>query len=94
MGMDVCEAIRHYAARDQLSGVHFRNVSSPLPCFTETFLDNGYVDMAEVLATLKAVAYNGLLVPDHSPAFVGDENGRTALAYAIGYIRGLLGALQ
>jgi mannonate dehydratase len=91
MGATVVEAIRHFAAQGKLFSVHFRNVSGPLPRFTETFLDNGCLDMHEVMAALCEVGFDGLLIPDHCPALArgGQDSG---LAQAIGYIQGLLHA--
>lgn len=90
MGASIEEAIRFLAARGKLLNVHLRNVDAPLPHFVETFLDNGYVDIAAVLRVLRQVDYRGLLIPDHFPAFAGDADQRASLAYAIGYLRGLL----
>jgi mannonate dehydratase len=90
-GLGLLDAIRHFARRDRLFSVHFRNVSAPLPHFHETFLDNGCVDMGAVMHTLKSVGYDGLVIPDHCPELSGDKDGRAALAWAIGYMKGLLG---
>ena len=89
MGMAIPEALRSFAERGKLLTVHFRNVSAPLPRFTETFLDNGYIDMAEVARTLLDVGFDGLVIPDHTPALTGDPDGRAALAQSIGYMQGL-----
>jgi len=35
-----------------------------------------------------------MLMPDHVPKIEGDEGGRQAFAFAFGYIRGLLQAVQ
>lgn len=44
-GEDIIGAIRHFGKAGNICTVHFRNVNSTLPCFHETFVDNGYVDM-------------------------------------------------
>jgi mannonate dehydratase len=89
MGLGIEEAIRLFAARDKLCTVHFRNVSSPLPLFTETFLDNGYVNMAGVARALLDVGFDGLAIPDHCPTLASDPDGRAALAHSIGYMQAL-----
>lgn len=89
MGMGICDAIRFFAEKDKLFTVHFRNVSGPLPRFHETFLDNGYIDMSEVMKTLVEVDFQGLVIPDHYPAFDTDRDGMASLAFAAGYMRGL-----
>ena len=90
MGMDTCGALRFFAQHGKLFTVHFRNVTGPLPRFAETFIDNGYLDMASVMDTLQEVGFDGLAIPDHFPQLAGDEDGRASLAYSIGYMRGLL----
>ncbi|MCB0133398.1 MAG: mannonate dehydratase, partial [Caldilineaceae bacterium] len=68
--------------------VHFRNVTAPLPHFTETFIDDGYMDMARVVEQLKAVKFDGVLIPDHIPTMANDR--RIGTAYTIGYMKALL----
>ena len=91
MGKNVFEMIRDFGGRGKIFDVDFRNVSSPLPRFNETFMDDGYLNMYQVMRALRAVAYNGPMVPDHVPALVGDRGiGRAGLAYCIAYMRALL----
>ena len=62
MGKDVFEMIRDFGGRGKIFEVHFRNVSSPLPHFVETFPDDGYMDMYQVrtLRQVRAAArWNG-----------------------------------
>ncbi len=72
-GKPVIDAIRWFAAHSRLIDVHFRNIRGVLPRFQETFIDNGDQDMQAVMNTLVEVGFNGLLVPDHVPAFAIDE---------------------
>jgi mannonate dehydratase len=44
MGRDVFEMIHDSGGRRKIFEVHFRNVSSPLPHFVETFHDDGYME--------------------------------------------------
>ncbi len=77
--------------RGRLLAVHFRNVSSPLPRFHETFPDDGYLDMYQVMKALREVRFNGTIVPDHIPLLAGDKGIRPAgTAYLIAYMRALL----
>jgi mannonate dehydratase len=88
MGKSVVEAIRYFGKQDRLWKIHFRNVSAPLPYFVETFVDNGYTDMWQVMKALRKVDFRGAVIADHVPAMVG---GRlTGWAYSIGYIKALL----
>jgi mannonate dehydratase len=86
---DILAAIRHFVAEDRILLVHFRNITSPLPVFTETFLDNGYMDMYQVMKTFVESGYSNTMILDHTPRFVeGYEAAGTA--YAIGYMRALV----
>src|SRR5205814_7259003 len=87
MGKDVLEATRAFANMGKLWKIHFRNVSAPIPGFVETFVDNGYTDMKQVMRALVAVDFRGILIADHVPQMIGDR--RTAWAYSIGYIKAL-----
>ncbi len=88
MGCDVVEAIRTFGRAGKLFKVHFRNVDQPGTTFTETFLDDGYMDMAEVVQALADVEFDGVLIPDHVPLMGGDP--RIGTAYTIGYMRALI----
>ena len=93
MGKNVFEMIRDYGGRGKIFDVDFRNVSSPLPRFNETLLDDGYLNMYQVMKALRQVRYSGPMVPDHVPGLVGDQGvGRAGLAYCIAYMRALLRA--
>jgi mannonate dehydratase len=90
-GKHVTDAIRHFAAEKKLFKVHFRNVSAPLPeGFIETFPDDGYVDMSRVMQALVDSQYTGAVISDHLPNMIGGR--RSAEAFALGYMRGLLQA--
>lgn len=92
-GKHVTEAIRHFAGQKKLFKVHFRNVSAPLPTgFVETFPDDGYVDMSEVMRALVESGYTGAVISDHLPNMVGGR--RSAEAFAVGYMRGLIQAAE
>jgi len=91
MGKDVFDMIRDFGGRGKLFDIDFRNVTSPLPSFQETFPEEGYVDLYKVMKTLREVRYAGPMVPDHVPQLVGDEGMRRAgTAYCITYMRTLL----
>jgi len=91
MGKDVFEMIRDFGKRGKIFEVHFRNVSSPLPRFEETFPDDGYMDMYQVMKALRQVGFDGLAEPDHVPQLTGDTGLRRAgTAYILSYMRALL----
>lgn len=88
MGKDVLETIRYFGERKKIFKVHFRNVDKPLPHFVETFVDDGYMDMYKVMKTLREVDFDGVVIPDHIPSFVG--GGYVGVAYSIAYMKALL----
>ncbi len=93
MGCDVIEAIRYFGERGKLFKVHFRNVSNPMPApWQETFIDDGYQDMHRVMQALRAVEYDGCIIPDHIPQMIGGAG--TGLAYSIAYMRALVQAVN
>ncbi len=88
MGKDVLESIREFGSQGKIFKVHFRNVSAPLPHFVETFVDNGYQDMYQVMRTLREINFDGVLIPDHIPLMAGDP--RVGTAYTIAYMKAYL----
>jgi mannonate dehydratase len=87
---NMLEAIRYFHAQDRILLVHFRNVSAPLPEFVETFLDNGYMDMYQVMKVFYEIGYTNTVTLDHTPQFVGDCARAAGAAYAIAYMRALM----
>ena len=90
MGKDVFGIIQDFGARGKIFCVHFRNVSSPLPVFHETFQDDGYMDMYQVMKAFRQVKCTASLIPDHYPSLVNDPGHRIADTYSIAYMRALL----
>jgi mannonate dehydratase len=91
MGKDIFGMIRDFGGRGKIFEVHFRNVTSPLPRFVETFPDDGYVDMYRVMKALRQVKFDGAAEPDHVPRLAGDQGLlRAGTAYCIASMRGML----
>ena len=85
-GKDVTEMIQYFGSRKKIFKVHFRNVSSPLPKFEETFLDNGYLDMYQVMRALRQVKFDGTVIPDHVP---GGGYQQVNNSFTLGYMKAL-----
>jgi mannonate dehydratase len=70
-------------------------VSSPLPKFHKTFVDEGYIDMLQVMKALKKIGFTGMVVPDHVPILPGEKRlGHMTVsgeAYTLGAIRMAIG---
>ena len=93
MGVGVVDAVKHFASKNQLFKVHFRNVSNPMPePWSETLIDNGYQDMHEVMRALREVKFDGCIIPDHIPSMLGGH--RVGVAYSIAYMRALVQAVN
>src|SRR5580765_7632329 len=108
-GKDVVGMIEYFGPRKKLFKIHFRNVSAPLPHFSETLIDDGYFDMSKVMQALVDVDFEGIVIPDHVPGLGSDPKteatgGRgsagagfrpsPALAYLIGSMQAMLVAAQ
>ena len=93
MGASVEEVIDYFGKRNKLFKIHFRNVSNPMPePWTETLMDDGYQDMHRVMQALRAVNFDGAIIPDHIPELLGGS--RAGVAYSIAYMRALVQAVN
>ena len=84
--------LRDYIKRDKVVIVHLRNVTSPLPNFTETFLDEGYGDIFEIIRSIVEKNYKGTIILDHTPELTGGLGLETA--FCAGYIKAMIRASQ
>ncbi len=88
---DILADLREFVRARRVTTVHFRNVSSPLPCFSETLCEDGYMDMTRVMRLLVEEKYDQAIYVDHvfqtAPETGGDL---AAFAYATGYMKGLM----
>ena len=92
MGVEkMFEAMEYFGRRRKIAYVHFRNVRGAVPHISETFIDEGDVDVVKAMKLLVETGFDGLIIDDHVPQMVDDtvwsHRGR---AYATGYIKGLL----
>lgn len=92
---NLMEDIKEFCAQDKISVVHFRNVSSTMPYFEETLLEDGYADMYAIMKQLVRCGYDGQLNIDH-PFFDRDGKGMSdrSAAYFMGYMKALLHCAQ
>lgn len=86
MGKLPVEAVHEFGRRGRLFKIHFRNVSGPLPKFREMFVDDGYLDMYEVMSALKKVGFKGIIIPDHVP---GGGYPAANNTFTLGYMKAL-----
>jgi mannonate dehydratase len=86
MGKEVIEMIRYWGPKRRIFKVHFRNVDQPLPKFRETFVDDGYLDMYQVMRALREENFDGIVIPDHVP---GGGYPAVNTSYTLGYMKAL-----
>jgi len=88
---DVYEATDQYTKQNRVAYIHFRNVKGKVPNYMETFIDEGEIDMRRIIAILKKNNYKGVLIPDHTPQMSCNAPWHAGMAYAMGYIKALIG---
>lgn len=93
----VLDEINHYGRKGKLFEVHFRNVIGTLSSangFEEVLLDDGDMNMFEIIQALERIHFDGAINPDHMPLLADDSpDRRMAWSYSIGYVKALLAAL-
>ena len=91
---DVYEATHQYSKQGKIGYVHFRNVIGKVPKYKEVFVDEGDIDMLEILKILKKNSFDGVLIPDHTPQMSCDAPWYAGMAYAMGYMKALIAQVQ
>jgi mannonate dehydratase len=100
MNEDIYEMIEYFAKRNKILYVHFRNVSSQLPSFSEEFINNGYVDMYKAMKIYNKYGYEGVFMDDHCPLidndidFPGNWGGYRSRIFAQGYIQAMIESVK
>jgi hypothetical protein len=74
--------IRYFGPRKKLFKIHFRNVSAPLPHFTETMIDDGYYDMSKIMKALVEVKFEGIVIPTTCPGWAVTRRPKAQAAQA------------
>ncbi len=90
---DIYETVDRYSRQGRVAYVHLRNITGKVPRYRETFLDDGDVDMVRVLRILRRNGFDGVVIPDHTPQMVCGAPWHAGMAYALGFMRGVLNAL-
>ena len=92
MPEDVYDAIRYFGSSGKIFHVHFRNVTGPVPEFSETYIGEGHVDMMKAMRAFYDAGVEAPLVEDHVPVLEEGANNKQyrARANAMGYIKALM----
>lgn len=91
---EIVEVVRYFGRRKKIFNIHFRNIRGRRDDFQEVYLDNGDMDMLEIVRTLREVDYPYMVMADHVPRHPDDPGGLQSFAFAYGYIKGLLKAVE
>jgi mannonate dehydratase len=84
---DVHEYTDIYSKQNKVNYIHFRNVVGKVPNYKEVFIDEGDINMIKILRILKKNNYQGVIIPDHTPAMACEGPWYAGMAYAMGYMK-------
>ena len=90
---DIYDVIDQYSRQRRIGYVHLRNVTGRVPRYRETFIDDGDVDVFRVLQILHRNAFDGVIIPDHTPQMACAAPWHAGMAYALGYLKAALKAV-
>ncbi|MBI3695612.1 MAG: mannonate dehydratase [Acidobacteria bacterium] len=93
-GKEIYDVIRYFGSRKKIFNVHFRNIRGHRDDFQEVYPDEGDVDFVKAMLVYKEVGYPYMMMPDHVPYHPDDPGGNQAFAFAYGYIRALIQAVD
>jgi mannonate dehydratase len=93
-GKEIFDVIRYFGSRKKIFNVHFRNIRGKRDSFQETYPDEGDIDFVKAMMVYKEVGYPYMMMPDHVPTHPDDRGGSQAFAFAYGYIRALIQAVD
>ncbi len=91
---DVYETIDRYTKQGSIAYVHFRNVRGKVPHYEEVFLDEGDIDFVRAMKIYKQNAFDGVMIPDHTPQMACAASWHAGMAFALGYMRGIVATLN
>jgi mannonate dehydratase len=90
---DIYQVIDEYSRTGRIAYVHLRNVKGKVPSYHEVFLDEGDVDIVRALGIYQRNGYDGVVIPDHTPQMTCAAPWHAGMAFALGYIRGILNSM-
>ncbi len=91
---EILPIIKWVGERKQIFNIHLRNIKGGWDNFQEVYPDNGDMDFYQVLKVLRDVDYPYLVMPDHVPHHPAPGSSNEAFAFAYGYIKALLQAID
>lgn len=89
---DVYDATDTYTSQGDVAYMHLRNIRGKAPYYREVFADEGDIDFTKIVGILKRNNYDGVIIPDHTPQMTCSAPWHAGMAFALGYMKGLLQA--
>ncbi len=94
---DVYEAADKYSrfgaeGLNMMPYLHLRNVRGKVPCYQETFIDEGDIDVLRIMRILKKNRFDGVIIPDHAPQMACAAPWYAGMAFAMGYLKAAMQA--
>jgi mannonate dehydratase len=93
-GGDIYAAVDSFSKQGRIGYIHLRNVRGQVPNYHEVFVDEGDIDMLRLLKILHTNGYNGVLIPDHTPQMTCAAPWHAGMAYALGWMRAAMTAIE
>jgi len=96
-GTGIFKQIEVFGRKKKLFHAHLRNVRGTVRTtggYEEVTIDDGDMNVLEVIKAFKKQGYEGALNVDHLPEFIGDSDGKAALSHSVAYLKGLLASLD
>lgn len=93
-GRDLYDTIDRFSRQGKIAYVHFRNVRGTVPEYREVFLDEGDADISRALRIYKKNGFDGVMIPDHTPQMSCAAPWHAGMAYALGYMRAAINAVE
>lgn len=91
---EILPIIKWVGERKQIFNIHLRNIKGGYNNFQEVYPDNGDMDFWEIIKALRDVDYDGMVMPDHIPQHEDPGSGLQGHAFAFGYIKALMHAID
>ncbi|SCM75477.1 Mannonate dehydratase [uncultured Pleomorphomonas sp.] len=91
---EIDDVIRWFGERGKIFNVHFRNIRGGRLGFSETFPDEGDMDMWRSMKLYAELGYPYMVMPDHVPTIDARDPENTAFAFCYGYMAAQLEILD
>lgn len=93
-GDAVAAADKYSKGTNMMPYIHLRNVAGKVPYYRETFIDEGDINVPEVLRVLQRNNYDGVIIPDHAPQMSCPGPWYAGMAFAMGYLKAAIAATE